>query len=150
MRFRNFTTEELTYFTNLMLSIANSDLPRSQRRNLERIANKWCPPRTYVHLKPTDLFMVKNYGLMSLDMLASKYDQVEKAEERAHITKVSGILSSILTKLGVEGLSESTNGDNKLGDVEPNSTVGDLPLVPDSEVSAQDSGLVGQEVTKCG
>lgn len=117
MKVHTFTKEELTYLTNYLLTIANGDLPRAQRRNVERVANKIAPPRSYVHLKPADLFMVKSYCLVGLDMMAMKLDQVEKPEDKAHIEKVSKTMMSILTKLGEKGFEDAA-GEDDLATVE--------------------------------
>lgn len=116
MKIHTFTTEELTYLTNYLLTIANGNLPRAQRRNVERVANKVAPPRSYVHLKPADLFMVKSYCLVGLDMMAMKLDQVEKPEDKAHVEKVSKTMMSILTKLGEKGFEDE--GEDDLATVE--------------------------------
>lgn len=92
--------EEMYYFSNLFLSISQGEgVNRSTRRNLERLANKFMPPRVGVYLKPVEKMQVINYAQSGLKIMEAKFTEDLPEDQKQHIEKVYTTIEGVLEKL---------------------------------------------------
>jgi hypothetical protein len=94
-----FTDEQLTYFTNFINSLAFNAPNRHARRQLNRLANKFSPPRVRVDLKPLERQQVLQVANLGLQAMASVLEKEEDAGKKEHGQRVQGILNEVVRKI---------------------------------------------------
>jgi hypothetical protein len=95
----NFPQEEKFYLWSVLAGIMSSKgLPRRERRNIQRLLNKFLPNAQEVHLKPKDvtfLCSVINYGLMTILQPTESDDQERLAKKQAIRTMAISAITSL-------------------------------------------------------
>lgn len=110
-----FNKEELAYVGNFLSNIiATLKPPRKQRRQIQRLAQKFQPSAVYVWLKPGErqqLGEILANGLQALEASSdslrdrkffSKIGSFLKGNpEEQHLVKVGGVFDSVIEKLAL-------------------------------------------------
>jgi hypothetical protein len=96
----HFDDQTLNYVSNVLHRLSLGEgFSRPQRRYLQRLSNKFAPPRMGVHLKPAEKLQVQSFLQAGMGIMADLAEKSEKQEEKDHAAKVFETLERVLDKL---------------------------------------------------